>query len=145
MTGLAGAAFGIFGKALAAPSKRKGRSQLKQARKLESVTKFQRAVQQRRAFLRQAREAQAAGILRGATSGASLESSGVQAEAQSLTTQRRQALGEQQDIFNRGVTIDFLSESAREQFAQAQEIESITEGIGEIGDAIMNMQGAAGG
>jgi hypothetical protein len=137
MAGIVGAAFSTFGKALSASSKRKARVRLKQGRRLEQVTKFERARQARRAFLRNARQAQAQALLAGVSTGASLESSGAQANLQSLRTQQRVALGEQQTQFTRGAEIFRLQEAATTQLNQAREIEGITQGIGQIGDAIV--------
>ena len=133
---LIGSVFKVGGKIASASSKRKGRSFLRKARKLEKVTQFERAVQQRRAFLRQARAAQAEAILGGVATGASLESSGVQGSLQSLTTQTQQALSEQRSQFRRGAQITQFQEFAKTQFEQAANIESQFEAIGQIGDAV---------
>ena len=140
MAGIAGAAFDIGGQLLSAPSKRKGVSNLKQARKIERKNRFLSALQKRRAFIAQSRAALADSISAGISSGASLESSRTQASAASLTTQSRTILDDQQEAFTNSQRISSLTEAATVQFQQATDIQGAANMIGTLGDAVTQGQ-----
>jgi hypothetical protein len=82
------------GALIGASKKRKARQRLRQAGKLSTLNKQVQFAQRRRQFIRAARSAQAAALVQGQASGASLRSSAVQGNLASLQTQEAVALTE---------------------------------------------------
>lgn len=134
--GFFGGVFKIAGGFLAAPSKRRGASLLRQAKKVEQQQKFMTALKQRRTFIKNARRAQAEALVPAAASGASLESSRVQANRESFATQELVGVREHQDAVIAQATIDRDVAKAKRMFDQAAQIQSDVEAIGAIGDAV---------
>jgi hypothetical protein len=117
---------GIVGAAASLRGRVKARSKFKKARKLSRLNQQLTFVQQRRAFIRQARQAQAANLVAGVATGADLASSAFQGSQASLKTQTATALGEQRDTQARNVQIGQLVESGQRSIATGDLIQGIT-------------------
>ena len=98
------------------------------ARRIKGINTTVKALQARRSFVRAARQAQAQALVRGAGSGASLESSAVQGNLASLQTQEQLGVFEQQESTMRTLRVEQLEEKGKRKQARASGISAITGG-----------------
>lgn len=119
------------GALIGASKKRKARRRLRQAGKLSTLNKQVQFAQRRRQFIRAARSAQAAALVQGQASGASLRSSAVQGNLASLQTQEAVALTEFGAVEQRNRKIGGLTESAGNLVQQGQQVEKLANFAGD--------------
>ncbi len=117
---------GVVGQVASFAERIKGRGKLKKARRLSKLNQQVLFAQQRRAFIRKAREAQALALVGGQATGADLSSSAVQGNLASLQTQEAVALGEQRDTTRRTREIGGLVESAQSGIAAGASFGKLT-------------------
>jgi hypothetical protein len=99
--------------------------------KLSTLNKQVQFAQRRRQFIRAARSAQAAALVQGQASGASLRSSAVQGNLASLQTQEAVALTEFGAVEQRNRKIGGLTESAGNLVQQGQQVEKLANFAGD--------------
>ncbi len=118
----------VVGETAAAIKNLSAHKDFRSARRIKGINTTVKALQARRSFVRAARQAQAQAAVRGAGSGASLESSAVQGNIASLRTQEQLGVFEQQESTMRTLKVEQLEEKGKRKQARAAGISAITGG-----------------